>query len=79
MFPNYRHWDYRYTTKGLIKKRAKTVLRIAAVAGIATGLYFAQRAGLSLCWKDGVASARGAPAQLLNALGHALVRIAGSI
>lgn len=79
MFPNYRHWNYRYTAKGLLKKRAKTVLRITAMAGIVTGLYFAQRAGCSLCLEEGVAAARGASAQLLNALGHYLVRMAGSI
>lgn len=78
MFPNYRHWNYRYTAKGLLKKRAKTALQIAAMAGIARGLYFAQRVGLSLCLEGGVAAARGASAQLLNALGHYLVRIAGS-
>ncbi|OBT86459.1 hypothetical protein VE02_05319 [Pseudogymnoascus sp. 03VT05] len=79
MFPNYNHWNYRYTTKGLIKKRAKTVVQIAALVGLATGLYFTHRAGLRFGWKQGVASARGAGAQLLNALGHSLVRAAGSI
>ncbi|KFY71723.1 hypothetical protein V499_08097 [Pseudogymnoascus sp. VKM F-103] len=79
MFPNYNHWNYRYTTKGLIKKRAKTVFRIAALTGIATGLYFTRRAGLRFGWKEGAASARGAAAQLLATLGHSLVRGAGSI
>ncbi|OBT64573.1 hypothetical protein VE03_06369 [Pseudogymnoascus sp. 23342-1-I1] len=72
MFPNYRHWDYRYTTKGLVKKRAKTALKITALAGIATGLYFTHRAGLSLGWKEAVISTRGVAAQLLNTLGHSL-------
>jgi hypothetical protein len=79
MFPNYNHWNYRYTTKGLIKKRAKTALRIAALAGIATGLYFRRHTGLGFGWKEGVASARGAVAQLLATLGHSLVRAAGTI
>ncbi|KAL5344337.1 hypothetical protein ACLOAV_010595 [Pseudogymnoascus australis] len=79
MFPNYTHWNYRYTTKGLVKKRAKTVLQIAALAGIATGLYCTRRAGLSLGWKEAVASTRGVAAQLLTTLGHSLVKVAGSI
>ncbi|KFY32734.1 hypothetical protein V495_08794 [Pseudogymnoascus sp. VKM F-4514 (FW-929)] len=74
MFPNYRHWNYQYTTKGLVKKRAKTVLQVATLSGIATGLYFAQRAGLRLGWKEGVASVRGVAVQLLNTFGHSLVR-----
>lgn len=79
MFPNYRHWNYRYTTKGLIKKQAKKVLQIAALAGIATGFYFARRAGLSLGGNEGVAFTRGVVAQLLKTLGHSLVRTAASI
>ncbi|KFY33288.1 hypothetical protein V494_07744 [Pseudogymnoascus sp. VKM F-4513 (FW-928)] len=72
MFPKYRDWNYKYTTKGFAKTLAKRILRIIALAGIATGLYFARQAGSNFSWKEGVAVARLARRQLLNKLGESL-------
>jgi hypothetical protein len=80
MCPNYRDWNYEYTTKGLIKKQTKAVLRIAVLAGGATGLYLAHQAGLSVPgWKESVANTKSIAVHLLHIGALALMRVAGQI
>lgn len=38
MFPTWSDWDIKYTTKGLIKQRAKKLFRILAFTGAVTAL-----------------------------------------
>lgn len=80
MFPNYNDWDYKYTTMGLIKKRAKTILHVSVLAGVATGMYLARRTGFSLpVWREAAAYAKNIAAQGLYSGGLSLMRIARQI
>jgi hypothetical protein len=47
MFPKYRDWTYQYTTKGLLKKRAKEALKITAATLAIVAAYRARQAGIS--------------------------------
>lgn len=45
MFPNFNHWDIKYTKQGLRKKRVKTFLTssaFVAAGAILTGFYLQQ-------------------------------------
>lgn len=52
MFPKWSDWNIRYTTKGLIKRRAGQTLRALALIAIIVGLYYIRkdvRGGLRAC------------------------------
>lgn len=57
IFPTWNHWNITYTTKGLFKKRTKTLLRYLAIAAIVRGLIRAKQQGKTL--KDLPAQVQG--------------------
>jgi hypothetical protein len=48
MFPNYKHWDYSYTKKGLIKGRIEKFLRLLTYAAAFFALYRAKQNGYTV-------------------------------
>lgn len=80
MFPKYRDWDYKYTTIGLFKKRARATLKLVALTLAIIGTYRARQAGLGLLGlKEVTLIFRTMVARLLYAGGDALRRMAGSV
>lgn len=48
MFPNWKDWDIKYTSQGLMKKRLIALLKYAAYAMLLTGAFKARSAGITL-------------------------------
>lgn len=48
MFPTWSDWDITYTTKGLLKKRIKTLLSLLTYAAGIAGLYRLRKAGFAI-------------------------------
>lgn len=43
MFPKWSDWNIQYTTKGLIKQRAKQTLRVVTLLASIVGLYYIRK------------------------------------
>lgn len=78
MFPKYNDWEYKYTKIGLVKKRIKAVLKLAAVTLAIIGTYRVRQARLGLRSVNDVALIlRATMSSLLHAGGDALQKVAG--
>ncbi len=66
MFPVWRHWDVRYTRKGLVKLALTRLVKLVGIVGLIWGVVYARRNGvertktiLREVLKRGVENARG--------------------
>ena len=80
MFPKYRDWTYKYTTKGLLKKRAKAALKFTTATLAIVAAYRARQAGITQLGVNEVSFIlKTIVAKLLYAGGDGLKKVAGLV